>query len=124
MLARCLYKNSPVLILDEPTSALDPISEYEVFSQFQEMLTGKTGIFISHRMGSCKFCSKIFVLDQGRIIQQGSHEQLMQQPEGLYVRPIWTKPAQQPPYGELLCQLPFIRQCCQDRNRLHDSLSS
>ena len=91
MLARCLYKNSPVLILDEPTSALDPISEYEVFSQFQEMLTGKTGIFISHRMGSCKFCSKIFVLDQGRIIQQGSHEQLMQQPEGLYARPAWTK---------------------------------
>ena len=85
-IAQALYKDAPIVILDEPTAALDPISEYETFSRFKSMLADKMGIFISHRMGSCKFCGKIFVLDQGRIIQQGSHDQLMQQVDGLYAR--------------------------------------
>ena len=57
-LARALYKNAPFIILDEPTAALDPISEYEVYSKFNEIAGTKTAIYISHRLASCRFCDK------------------------------------------------------------------
>lgn len=85
-IARALYKDSPFVILDEPTSALDPISEYEVYTKFNELVKDKTSIFISHRMGSCRFCDDIIVLDGGEIIQRGNHDSLIKDGENIYAR--------------------------------------
>lgn len=76
-MARALYKNSPFYILDEPTAALDPISEFEIYSKFNHMIENKTAIYISHRLSSCQFCDTICVLDEGLIIQKGTHEELI-----------------------------------------------
>ena len=91
-IARALYKDAPVVILDEPTAALDPVSEYEIYSRFGEMTAGKTSVYISHRMSSCRFCDVVFVFDGGTIVQQGSHEALLAQ-DGLYSR-LWQAQAQ------------------------------
>lgn len=77
MLARVLYKDAPVLILDEPTAALDPIAESEIYERYNEMTKNKTSIFISHRLASTRFCDRIILLDDGKIIEEGSHEELM-----------------------------------------------
>lgn len=76
-LARALYKDAPFMVLDEPTAALDPISEAQIYAGFNEMVKEKTSIYISHRMSSCRFCDDIIVFDQGRIIERGSHEELL-----------------------------------------------
>ncbi len=83
-LARALYKDAPFIILDEPTAALDPVSEYEVYSKFNEIAGDKTAIYISHRLASCRFCDKIAVFDGGRIVQIGGHEELLGEAEGKY----------------------------------------
>lgn len=75
-LARALYKDAPVVVLDEPTAALDPKAEAEVYARFHQMVEGRTSIYISHRMSSCRFCEEIIVFDQGRITERGSHDQL------------------------------------------------
>ena len=75
--ARALYKNPALLILDEPTAALDPLAEYEVYQKFHVLSEHKTTVFISHRLASSKFVDKIIVLEQGKIAEQGSHEELM-----------------------------------------------
>lgn len=77
-LARALYKNAPIVVLDEPTAALDPRAEYEIYQRFNELVEGKTAIYISHRLSSTRFCDKIAVFDNGRIIEHGSHEELLQ----------------------------------------------
>lgn len=92
-LARALYKDAPFIILDEPTSALDPISEYEVYSKFNEIAGDKTAIYISHRLASCRFCDKIAVFHKGAIVQTGSHETLLAQAEGKYYE-LWNAQAQ------------------------------
>lgn len=92
-IARALYKDSPLVILDEPTSALDPVSEYEIYQSFDELVEEKTAIYISHRMSSCRFCDQIIVFDQGNIIQQGSHEKLLEEEDGLY-HEMWNAQAQ------------------------------
>lgn len=79
MLARALYKDTPIVILDEPTAALDPIAESEMYEKYDEMIRGKTAVFISHRLSSTRFCDRILFLEKGRIIQEGSHETLMEQ---------------------------------------------
>ncbi len=76
-LARALYKDEPFVVLDEPTAALDPVSEAQVYAGFHEMVKDKTSIYISHRMSSCRFCDDIIVFDQGRIVERGSHEELL-----------------------------------------------
>ncbi|BBF42222.1 ABC transporter, ATP-binding protein [Lachnospiraceae bacterium KM106-2] len=76
-IARALYKDAPFVILDEPTAALDPISEYEIYTRFDEMVKDKTSIYISHRMSSCRFCDDIIVFDQGNIVERGNHEELL-----------------------------------------------
>ena len=81
------------MILDEPTAALDPISEYEIYSHFDTLVKDKTSIFISHRMSSCRFCEDIMVFDQGRIVQRGSHEDLLADSSGLYAD-LWHAQAQ------------------------------
>lgn len=85
-IARAYYKNAPILILDEPTAALDPQSEYEIYQRFQTLSGHKSSIYISHRMGSCKFCDRILVLENGTITQDGNHQTLMQAPDQLYAR--------------------------------------
>ena len=90
-IARALYKDAPLVILDEPTSALDPISEYEIYKSFNELVEEKTAIYISHRMSSCRFCKQILVFDHGQIVQQGSHETLVEE-GGLY-REMWNSQA-------------------------------
>lgn len=76
-IARALYKDGPFVILDEPTAALDPISEAEIYENFSQMTADKTAVYISHRMSSCKFCDNIIVLDQGRVAECGTHDELM-----------------------------------------------
>ena len=76
-IARAVYKDAPFIILDEPTAALDPVSEASVFNDFHRMCEGKTGIFISHRLYSCRICDFILVLHKGRLLQQGTHEELL-----------------------------------------------
>ena len=75
-LARALYKDAPVVILDEPTAALDPKAEAEIYAHFNKMVEGRTSIYISHRMSSCRFCDDIIVFEDGRIVERGSHETL------------------------------------------------
>lgn len=78
-IARALYKDAPIVILDEPTAALDPIAEHDVYCRFDEMVQSKTAIYISHRLSSCRFCDRILVFENGKIIQVGSHDELIKQ---------------------------------------------
>lgn len=92
-LARALYKDGPFIILDEPTAALDPIAEYDIYRRFNAFVGEKTAIYISHRLSSCRFCDKIAVFDEGRIVQLGSHEQLLADKQGKYYA-LWNAQAQ------------------------------
>jgi ATP-binding cassette subfamily B protein len=76
-IARALYRDAPVLILDEPTSSLDADSEYEIFSDPERIINGRTCIFISHRLANIRSADRIIVLDNGHIVETGSHEELM-----------------------------------------------
>ena len=76
-IARAIYRNSPIIILDEPTAALDPIAEYDVYSRFNELSKSKTAIYISQRLSSARFTDKIAVLDGGKIVEFGSHNDLI-----------------------------------------------
>jgi len=78
LLARALYKNAPILILDEPTAALDPIAESEVYDNYNKYSQEKTAVFISHRLASTKFSDRIVMLENGEIIEMGTHEELME----------------------------------------------
>lgn len=77
VLARALYKDSPILVLDEPTSALDPIVENEIYLHYNQMTENKTSIFISHRLASTRFCDRIIFIGKGKILEEGNHEELM-----------------------------------------------
>jgi len=76
-LARALYKDAPVVILDEPTAALDPIAENEIYTRFNSFVQSKTAIYISHRLSSCVFCDKIAVFDKSRLVESGTHRELL-----------------------------------------------
>lgn len=77
MLARALYKGGPIIILDEPTAALDPIAENEVYQKYNELTKDHTSVFISHRLSSTRFCDRIIYLEDGKIIEEGNHYELM-----------------------------------------------
>ena len=77
LLAKAMYKDGSFLILDEPTSALDPIAESKIYEEYNSMASDKTSIFISHRLASTKFCDRIMFLDEGQIVETGSHDELI-----------------------------------------------
>lgn len=79
LLARALYKDAPVLILDEPTAAMDPIAEYDMYQKYHQFTKDKTAVFISHRLASTRFCDRVILLNQGKIAESGTHEELMEQ---------------------------------------------
>ena len=83
-IARALYKDAPVIILDEPTAALDPVAEYEIYRQFNSLVNGKTAVYISHRLSSCKFCDNIAVFSEGTVKEYGTHDELVHKADGIY----------------------------------------
>lgn len=76
-IARAVYKRAAVFVLDEPTAALDPITEHEIYTRLDKIAGDKSTIFISHRLSTCRFCDEIIVMDQGEIVQQGTHDDLV-----------------------------------------------
>ena len=76
-LARAFYRNAPILILDEPTSAIDAKAEYEIFERVQKLEKNKTVVIISHRFSTVRNADRILVLSDGKIIEEGNHQQLM-----------------------------------------------
>ena len=85
-ISRALYRNAPIVILDEPTAALDPVAEYDIYRQFNSLVGGKTAIYISHRLSSCKFCDKIAVFAEDTIKEYGTHDELVDLPDGIYAQ--------------------------------------
>ena len=92
-LARALYRKSPFIVLDEPTAALDPVAEEQVYAGFSGMVGDRTAVYISHRLSSCRFCDEITVFDGGRIVQKGTHENLLKEKAGKYSE-LWNAQAQ------------------------------
>ncbi|MBS4455560.1 ABC transporter ATP-binding protein [Tuanshanicoccus lijuaniae] len=82
-ISRTLISPAPIKILDEPTASLDPMAESIIYKEFEEVMKGKTTIFISHRLGSTKLAEKILVMDEGKLIESGSHQTLLDK-EGVY----------------------------------------
>ena len=77
MLARALYKNAPVVVLDEPTAALDPIAESQLYQKYHDLTRRCTSVYISHRLASTRFCSRVLLLEGGGIAEEGTHEELV-----------------------------------------------
>ena len=84
-LARAFMRNAEILVLDEPTASLDAQTEYEIFRRFQELTAGKMAILISHRFSTVRMADRIAVIEGGRIVELGSHDELLRQ-EGTYSR--------------------------------------
>lgn len=78
MLARMLYKGAPVMVLDEPTAALDALAERDIYQRYGEFTKGSTSVYISHRLASTRFCGRVILLGEGGILEEGTHEELME----------------------------------------------
>ena len=83
LLARALYKRSSLLVLDEPTAAMDSIAEERLYQQYKKLAEDRISIFISHRLSSTQFCDTILLMEDGKIVEEGTHETLMNK-NGLY----------------------------------------
>ncbi len=77
-LARAFFRNAPVILLDEPSATLDPVAEHQIFEDFANISKNKSAVLISHRLSSITLADKILVLDDGHIIEQGSHKELLE----------------------------------------------
>lgn len=78
-IARAVYKDAPLIILDEPTAALDPLAEQALYLEFDSLVSGKSTVFISHRLASVAFCDKVALFHEGRLMEYGTHHELMEQ---------------------------------------------
>ena len=76
-LARAFLRHSQILVMDEPTSAMDAKAEFELFQRFHQLAKDRMAILISHRLATVKMVDRIYVLDQGRIVESGTHDELM-----------------------------------------------
>jgi len=76
-LARAFLRDAQIIVLDEPTGALDARAEHEVFRRFRQLAAGRTAILISHRFSTVRMADRIFVLEGGKIIESGSHDELV-----------------------------------------------
>jgi len=85
LLARALYKDAPILVLDEPTAALDPIAESEIYESYNKYSSQKTSVFISHRLASTRFSDRIVMIENGEILEMGTHSELMKK-NGAYAK--------------------------------------
>ena len=90
-ISRALYINAPIVILDEPTAALDPLAEHDIYSRFNSLMDGKTAIYISHRLSSCRFCDHIAVFADNTIKEYGTHEELLGVEDGIYANMFRTQ---------------------------------
>ena len=77
LLARALYRKAPFMILDEPTAALDPIAESKLYETYHEVMKDCSTVFISHRLASTRFCDRIVLMEDGKIVEEGTHEELL-----------------------------------------------
>ncbi len=84
-ISRIFYKDSPIIILDEPTASIDAVSEYKIFNKLYSEVKGKTVIIVSHRFSTVRNAKRIVVIDKGKVVEQGSHEELLHN-KGLYAK--------------------------------------
>ncbi|WP_460171917.1 ABC transporter ATP-binding protein [Thermus sp. FJN-A] len=91
-LSRAFFRKAEILVLDEPTASLDPKEEAHLYRRFAEMAGGKTAILITHRLGSVRMADRILVLQEGRLVEEGTHEELLQK-NGAYAE-LWRLQAQ------------------------------
>jgi len=104
LLARALYKNSPIMILDEPTAALDPVSESRLYETYSTMMKTRSTIFISHRLASTRFCNRILLIENGGVCEEGTHDSLLVQKGKYYeIFEIQSKYYRENPVSEV-CQ--------------------
>lgn len=92
-LARSHYQDTPMLILDEPTSALDAKTEMEILCDMDRISNGKTVLYVSHRLSACRFTDRILVFDEGKIVQNGTHKDLVAEENSVYQK-LWNAQAQ------------------------------
>jgi ATP-binding cassette subfamily B protein len=78
-LARTFFRDAQIVVLDEPSSALDPAAEHEVFTRFRRLAEGRTTVLVSHRFSTVRMADRIYVLEAGRVVESGSHDELMRQ---------------------------------------------
>jgi ATP-binding cassette, subfamily B, bacterial len=78
-LARAFFRDSQIVILDEPTASLDPLAEAELFRNFRNLLEGRSAVIISHRFSTVQMADRIYLMEKGRILEQGNHEELLRQ---------------------------------------------
>ena len=84
-IARIFYRHTPIMVLDEPTASIDAVAESKIFSRLYKQIKNKTLIIVSHRFSTVRNAQRIIVIDNGQVIEQGTHEELVKR-NGLYAQ--------------------------------------